>query len=100
MKSDKRKRPRSKGRAGAALILGLVWLGLAGCYPPSALEQDYGQSVANNLAQQVVNPRAGLDPVPSVGLAPTAGATAYEAYTKSFKPEDKKGIELKALSPY
>jgi hypothetical protein len=99
MKSDKRKRPRRNGKAGVALILGLFLLGLAGCYGPTALERDFGQSVANNLAQQVANPRAGLDPTPGVGLSPKAGANEMEAYQKSFKAEEKKGIDLKSLSP-
>ena len=44
------------------LALGVALLGLAGCYPPSALEMDYGNSVRNNIAQQVVNPARRLQP--------------------------------------
>ena len=71
------------------LALGLALLGLAGCYPPSALEMDYGNSVRNNLAQQVVNPQAGFNPKPAVGLSPQAGANEMERYDKAFKEEPK-----------
>jgi len=71
------------------LALGLALLGLAGCYPPSALETDYGNSVRNNIAQQVVNPRAGYNPKPAVGLPPQAAANEMERYDKSFKEEPK-----------
>jgi hypothetical protein len=69
------------------LALGVALLGLAGCYPPSALEMDYGNSVRNNTAQQVVNPQAGFNPKPAVGLAPTASTGVMGKYEKSFKPE-------------
>jgi hypothetical protein len=72
------------------LALGLALLGLAGCYPPSALEMDYGNAVRSNVAQQVVNPRAGFNPKPAVGLSPQAAANAMERYDKTFKEEPKK----------
>jgi len=72
------------------LALGLALLGLAGCYPPSALEMDYGNSVRNNIAQQVVNPRAGFNPKPAVGLPPQAAAGEMDRYDKTFKEEPKK----------
>jgi hypothetical protein len=34
---------------------------LYGCYPPSSLEMDYGSSVRNDIAQQVVHPRVGFN---------------------------------------
>ena len=71
------------------LALGVALLGLAGCYPPSALEMDYGNSVRNNVAQQVVNPRAGFEPKPAVGLPPKAAANEMERYDESFKKERK-----------
>jgi hypothetical protein len=71
------------------LALGLALLGLAGCIPPSALEMDYGNSVRNNIAQQVVNPRAGYNPKPAVGLPPQATANEMERYDKTFKEEPK-----------
>jgi hypothetical protein len=77
------------------LALGVALLGLAGCYPPSALEMDYGNAVRNNIAQQVVNPRAGFDPKPAVGLSPQAAANVQEKYDKSFKAEEKKQLEFK-----
>jgi hypothetical protein len=80
------------------LALGLALLGLAGCYPPSALEMDYGNSVRNNIAQQVVNPQAGFNPKPALGLSPQASANNQERYDKSFKGEDKKSLEMKLLN--
>jgi hypothetical protein len=77
------------------LALGVALLGLAGCFPPSALEMDYGNSVRNNIAQQVVNPQAGFNPKPAVGLAPQAGVNVQEKYDKSFKAEEKKQLEYR-----
>ena len=79
-------------------LLGVALLMLAGCYPPSALEMDYGNSVRNNVAQQVVNPRAGFNPKPAVGLPPQAAANEMEKYDKTFKGEDKKALEMKLLN--
>ena len=47
-------------------------------------------SVRNNIAQQVVNPRAGFNPKPAVGLPPQAAVNEMERYDKSFKEEPKK----------
>ena len=69
------------------LALGVALLGLAGCFPPSALEMDYGNSVRNNTAQQVVNPQAGFNPKPAVGLSPHAVEGEMGKYDKGFKPE-------------
>ena len=77
------------------LVLGLALLGLAGCYPPSALEMDYGNSIRSNVAQQVVNPQAGFNPKPAVGLPPQAAVGEQEKYDKSFKAEEKKALEMK-----
>jgi hypothetical protein len=80
------------------LALGMALLGLAGCYPPSALELDYGNSVRNNIAQQVVNPQAGFNPQPAVGLSPKAAANTMEKYDKYFKGEEKSAIQMKLLN--
>ncbi len=77
------------------LTLGVALLGLAGCYPPSALEMDYGNSVRNNTAQQVVNPQAGFNPKPAVGLPPQAAVGEMEKYDKSFIPDKTEKKELK-----
>ncbi len=79
------------------LALGVALLALAGCYPPSAIEMDYGNSVRNNIAQQVVYPQAGFKPKPAVGLPPTAAANEQEKYDKSFKGDDKKALEMKLM---
>ena len=52
-------------------LAGVLWLGgcAGGWYGPSALEQDYGNSVRNNLAQSILNPRAGLNDTPAAGLS-------------------------------
>jgi hypothetical protein len=75
------------------LALGVALLGLAGCYPPSALEMDYGNAVRSNIAQQVVNPQAGFNPKPAVGLSPTAAYNNQVKYDKSFQAEEKKQLE-------
>jgi hypothetical protein len=87
--------------ARALLGLGTVALLLtaAACTGPTTLEQDYGRSVRNNIAQQLVNPRAGLDDSPTVGLPPTAAANTMDRYNKSFKGEEKKTLEMKLTTP-
>lgn len=75
---------------GMGLILWLM-AGLAGCSCPSAIQADYGRSVTNNLAQQVVNPQAGLETAPAAGLTPTASVNVYGKYEKTFKAEEGKG---------
>lgn len=64
-------------------------MGVASCYP-SALEEDYGRSVRNNMVQQIINPQAALDTSPVTGLPPDAGVNLFDKYEKSFKPEEKK----------
>ena len=83
------KKDQKPSQALMRLALGVALLGLAGCFPPSALEMDYGNSVRNNIAQQVVNPRAGFNPKPAVGLPPQAAAGEMERYDKTFKEEPK-----------
>jgi hypothetical protein len=94
MQTMERKTPKALMR----LALGLALLGLVGCYPPSALEMDYGNAVRNNTAQQVVNPQAGFNPKPAVGLSPQASANNQERYDKTFKADDKKSLEMKLLT--
>jgi hypothetical protein len=89
---------RKTPKALMRLALGLALLGLVGCYPPSALEMDYGNAVRNNTAQQVVNPQAGFNPKPAVGLSPQASANNQERYDKTFKADDKKSLEMKLLT--
>ena len=74
-------------------LVGVWWL--AGCYGPTALEKDYGNSVRNNLAQSILNPRAGLENTPTTGLGPKAGVNEMERYDKSFKGDEKKPLEMK-----
>jgi hypothetical protein len=79
-------------RGWLALWLLLLWL--AGCCPPSAVEQNWGNSVHSNLAQQVLNPQAGLNPTPAVGLSPQAAVNEMESYNKSFTAESQKSSQL------
>jgi hypothetical protein len=78
--------------AGLSLIIGWLLL-LGGCYGPSALDRDYGRAVHNNIAQSVVNPAAGLDPLPAVGQIPKAADNTLDRYERTFKGEEK-------ISPY
>ena len=76
-------------------MVGLALAGAAGCQTPTPLELDYGRSVRHNLVQQLVNPRAGLEPAPAVGLPPQAAANEMERYDKTFKGEEKAATLLK-----
>jgi hypothetical protein len=93
-----RNQERHIWKVGRGLALGLALLWLAGCYPPNTLEMDYGNSVHNNIAQQVVSPEAGFKEKPAVGLPPQAARNEMERYDKSFKAEDKKALEMKLLN--
>jgi hypothetical protein len=100
MTTDKRQAPRARRVARALLgLTAAALLLMAAACAPTTLEQDYGRSVHNNIAQQLVNPRAGLDTTPAVGLPPTAAANELERYNKSFKGEDKKPLEMKLTTP-
>ena len=95
-----------KGKTVGILARSLLTLGVAAlllsvsaCVGPTTLEQDYGRSVHNNIAQQLVNPQAGLDTTPAVGLAPGAATNEMERYSKSFKGEEKKTLEMKLTTP-
>ena len=100
MKTAKPKWTVARLVAGTLMGLGAVTLlSLAGCTGPTTLEQDYGRSVHNNIAQQLVNPQAGFDATPAVGLPPTAAVNAMDRYNKSFKGEEKKSLEMKLTTP-
>ncbi len=80
----------------AALAAALVLAGCTCWWCGHALEPDYGRSVANNTAQQLVNPQAGSQAIVAApGLTPRAGQNTLEKYEKTFKAEEKKGQELK-----
>jgi hypothetical protein len=81
-----------------ALWAAALLLSAAAC-APTTVEQDYGRSVHHNIAQQLVNPRAGLDTTPAVGLPPTAAANEMDHYNKTFKGEEKKSLEMKLTTP-
>lgn len=90
------KTENQKPTTGILLFLCLAGvLCLAGCYGPSAVDQDYGNSVRNNLAQTVLDHQAGLKTTPATGLPPAAGANEMEVYNKSFRGEEKKPTEMK-----
>jgi hypothetical protein len=76
-------------------------LGLGGCAGQNALERDFGHANASNIAQQTVNPAAGMTVAsPTVGLPPKAAVNAMERYDKSFKGEEKAATSLKMISGY
>ena len=85
MKNERRRWKAGTGLIGLALVL--VWL--TGCASPDVLGKDYGNSVANNIAQSVLNPQAGLLDTPTTGLNPKAGVNELEGYNKSFTGEKK-----------
>jgi hypothetical protein len=89
MKNESRRWKAGTGLIGLALAL--VWL--LGCASPNTLEKDYGNAVANNIAQTVLNPQAGLQDTPTTGLNPTAGVNELQQYNKSFS--EKKAPEPK-----
>ncbi len=91
-----------KPQRGISLVMlcltAALWL--AGCgnwnlFGPSALEEDYGNSAAQNMAQSVLNPRAGLNDTPVAGLPPGAGTNEMDRYNKGFKGEERKPMEMK-----
>lgn len=91
---------KPKQQLGIVLLCLIGVLCLAGCgnwnlFGPSALEQDFGNSVHNNLAQSVLNPTASLNEAPAAGLSPNAGVNEMERYNKTFKGEEKKPAEMK-----
>ena len=83
MKNESRRIKAGSGLIG--MTLALLWL--AGCVSPDILQKDYGNSVQNNIAQQVLNPQAGLTDTPTVGLVPQAGTNEMDTYNKSFGAE-------------
>ncbi len=83
-----------KGQIGRIILCltGVLWV--AGCFGPSAVDLDYGNSVRNNMAQTILNPQAGLTNTPATGLSPGAAANERELYDKGFKGEEKKATQM------
>lgn len=81
---------RPDRRPGKLWVIGLGFIWLLGCTYPSALKQDYGQSVNHNQMRQVVNPRAGWEDRPVVGLSPEAAKKVMERYNNSFCEKEEK----------
>jgi hypothetical protein len=52
---------------------------------PTALEKDFGQSFDTVKAAQILNPEAGKNTSPPLGLDGNAGAEVMNQYYKSFK---------------
>jgi hypothetical protein len=74
---------------GLGLVLaGWLLAGLLGCCGQNT-KRDYGNSVSNNIASQIVDPTAGQTVYVSRGQSPEAAVNAYEKYNKSFKPGEK-----------
>jgi hypothetical protein len=96
------RQPASAGpraRLFPGLLAAALLFSVTACVGPTTLEQDYGRSVHNNIAQQLVNPQAGLDTTPAVGLPPQAASNEMDHYTKTFKGEEKKTLEMKLTTP-
>jgi len=91
--------PKGALVAVLAVPLALALWSLYGCCEPNTLQHDYGRSVHNNLAQQILNPQAGQDLTPAVGLDPKAGQNEMDKYDKSFKAEEKQQ-QFKLLTQY
>lgn len=69
-------------RAG---LLGTA-LSVAGCaMPPNEPEPPMGASVSLTMAQQVMNPAAGINPDPVAGMDGKAAKSGYDMYQKSFR---------------
>ena len=90
-------KPRRQVSKIILCLAGVLWL--AGCgnwnwYPPSALDQDYGNSVHNNLAQSVLNPRAGLDATPAAGLGPTAAQNTRGSLQQDLHGRRKEAVRI------
>ncbi|MBM4288585.1 MAG: hypothetical protein FJ135_10655 [Deltaproteobacteria bacterium] len=80
------------------LILLLALLGIAGCQADTALQRDYGNSWAHNLAVQIADPEAALVQTPAVGMSPKAGSTIMEGYNKSYERKEEKGAATKFIT--
>jgi len=52
---------------------------------------------AGGKEEKVVNPRAGFNPKPVVGLGPQATSSEMDQYDKSFTPEKTEKTELKII---
>ena len=82
------------------VLAGWLLVGLPGCCNRGPgwfccgknTERDYGYSVTNNIAKQVVDPTAGQEVYVSRGQTPDAAANAYTKYNKTFSPEEKKPL--------
>jgi hypothetical protein len=70
----------------SSLIVGGIVI--SGCAGPSVLDQNWGRSVETAKFNQTLNPKAGENPEPVVGLDGRSAENAIEAYRQSFKPED------------
>jgi hypothetical protein len=94
-----RKQRKSVKLVSGVLILALLGGAVMGCETlrpkTSALEQDYGNSVANNKARMIINTRAHLQVEATTGLPPKAASNSMESYDKSFLYTDRKGTTLK-----
>lgn len=79
------------GKLWILVLLGGWLLSLMGCCGRHT-QLDYGRSVSNNIAAQLVNPDAGRVAQVSTGQTPEAAAHAFTKYNKSFTPEEKKPL--------
>ena len=85
---------RIKRLVFSSLIVGGIVI--AGCAGPSVLDQNWGRSTETARFNQTLNPKAGENPEPVVGLDGRSADNALESYRRSFKAEDKSaGYDIK-----
>lgn len=78
----------------SSLIVGGIVI--AGCAGPSVLDQNWGRSVETARFNQTLNPKAGENLEPVVGLDGRSADNALETYRQSFKGECKSaGYDIK-----
>jgi hypothetical protein len=71
---------------GKTMLIVLVGIFLlSACAQPSRLERDYGKSVKQFRANQVLNPEAGKNLDPVTGLDGDVAQITIEKYQESFK---------------
>ena len=66
-------------------LAGLTLLGAGCAMPPNQPEPPMGAVISLTMAQQVMNPAAGMNRDPVSGLDGKAAKSGYDAYQKSYR---------------